>query len=159
MNYLRFLLAFWLLERANAVEEIPSCFTNTTDIFTYLVEAADGSDDVQVVLCPNNVFTIGNLEDGGEFFAVEDGTMPLIAFPRVEYRCGEDGSSANNCVLQGGAIQLWSPPSQAVETLTVQGLTFEDASFVAILLQGFGDVEFVDCVVRVSTLIQEREQP
>lgn len=151
MRFLSLILAlFWPITGVVADEEEP-CYTNTTELFEYLMETADGSEDISVVLCPDTVFSIGNLEDGGDELAVADGTMPLIAFPRVHYLCGEDGSSANSCIVRGGAIQLWSPPGASIGTMLVQGLTFEAATFVSILLQGSGDIEFVDCIIQVRT--------
>lgn len=136
----------WLFQSALAQDT--SCYSNTTELFNFVAGTADGSDEVVVVLCPNSVFTIGNLNDNeGQ---VEGGSMPLIAFPRVQYLCGEDGSSANACVIEGGDIQFWNPPGAAVETVVVSGLTFQEATFVSIYLQGSGQISFIDCIVRVS---------
>ena len=128
-------LSLWLVGSVQA-QNATSCYANTTALFDYLADTATGSEDVVVVLCPNTVFHVGNLNDdqGG----VEDGTMPLIGFPRVQYLCGEDGASTNNCVFQGGEIQFWNPPGAALETLLVSGVTFEGATFVAILLPAAG---------------------
>ena len=147
MNYFGLLVSFFWLYKS-ALAQDTSCFTSTDELFDYLAQEADGSDDITVVLCPDTVFLIGNLDDGSA--AVEDGTMPLIAFPRVTYLCGEDGSSANNCILESGNIQFWNPPGAAVETVLVQGLTFQDATFVSIYLQGSGQISFIDCIIRVS---------
>ena len=140
-----FLLVLWLIGSASA--QNTDCFSDTTDIFQYLAATAFGSDDITVVLCPSTVFRVGDLDDNGG--GVESGSMPLVGFPRVQYLCGEDGASTNNCVVQGGEIQFWNPPGTAVQTLTVSGVTFEGATYVAILLQGTGDITFVDCIVRV----------
>lgn len=151
-HFRTFLLAALGLLHGTAVVVVADehCYTNTTEIFEYLATAADGSEDVTVVLCPDTVFMIGDLDDEGDNLSVQGGTMPLIAFPRVDYLCGDDGSSSNNCVLQGGAIQLWSPPGAALMTASVQGITFSEATFASILLQGSGDVEFEDCIVQVG---------
>ena len=141
-------LSLWHFGSVHA-QNATDCFSNSTELFEYLTDVADGTEDIAVVICPNTVFPVGNLND--EQGGVEDGTMPLIAFPRVSYWCGEDGASTNNCVFQGGGIQFWNPPGAAVETLSVSGVTFEGATFVAILLQGTGDITFVDCIIRVST--------
>lgn len=140
---LLFVLGILLLGCATAQD---TCFSDTNVVFEYLTEVADGSQEISVVLCPGT-FLIGNLDEDPS--GVVDGLMPLIAFPRVRYLCGEDGASTNNCVLKGGQIQFWSPNGAAIET-SVYGVTFEDATYIAILLQGSGQVSFVDCIVRVS---------
>ena len=140
--------SLWLFQ--SSVAQDTSCFTNTTVLFDYLAGVADGSDDITVVLCPDTVFSIGNLDDGAS--QVEGGTMPLIAFPRVRYLCGEDGSSTNNCILENGDIQFWSPPGAAIESVMLQGITFRNATFASILLQGSGQISFIDCIIRVSAV-------
>mmetsp|Transcript_5940 Transcript_5940/g.12194 ORF Transcript_5940/g.12194 Transcript_5940/m.12194 type:complete len:555 (-) Transcript_5940:97-1761(-) len=133
---------FWLCK--SAVAQDTSCFTNTTELFDYLAQVADGSDDITVVLCPDTVFLIGNIDGDSSM----DGTMPLVTFPRVTYLCGEDGSSDNHCILENGDIQFWNPPGAAVGTVVVQGLTFQDATFVSIYLQGSGQISFIDCIIQ-----------
>lgn len=142
-----FVLFAWIVVDSAFAQEA-SCFSNTTELFDFLADTADGSDEIVVILCPNTFFSVGNLND--EIGRVEGGMMPLIGFPRVQYLCGEDGASTNNCVFQGGDIQFWNPPGTAVENLSVSGVTFEGATFVALLLQGTGDINFVDCIIRVS---------
>lgn len=149
MLFAVFLLVLWFLNVALATDP---CFRNTTDVFLYLSDVGHGEDETLIVLCPNTVFSIGNLGESEDELLIEDGMMPLIAFPRVHYLCGTEGSSLNNCTIQGGDIQFWNPPEQhvTVERVTIEGITFQDSNFVAILLQGPSEVVFVDCVVRVS---------
>ena len=147
MKYFALVVSFFWLCKGSLAQD-SSCFTNTTDLFDYLAQVADGSDDIAVVLCPDTVFSIGNIDMDSS--AVEGGTMPLVAFPRVQYMCGEDGSSSNNCIFENGDIQFWNPPGAAVETVLVQGLTFRDATFASIYLQGSGQISFIDCIIRVS---------
>jgi hypothetical protein len=122
------------------------CFSDSTALFDFLTNERNPNVDTTVILCPNTTFDIGNIEDD----EVVDGSMPLIAFPNVQYLCGQEGSSVNNCVLKGGDTQFWNPPGAEIGIVSVRGITFEDASFVSILLQGTGEISFVDCIVRVS---------
>ena len=142
-----FLLLLLSLLRS-VVSEDTFCFTNTTELFSFLSQVVDGSEDVTVILCSGTVFEIGDLDESE--IQVEGGSMPLIAFPRVQYLCGDDGALTNDCIIRGGNTQFWIPPGAEVGTVTVQGLTFEDANFVSIYLQGTGDITFIDCVVKVG---------
>lgn len=146
-----FLLLFELLlvvgPPLTHAQEAP-CFADTTALFDYLTNERNPNEDATVVLCANTIFNIGNIEDD----EVVGGSMPLIAFPNVRYLCGQDGSSANNCVVKGGNTQFWNLPGAEIGSVSVRGITFEDAAFVSILLQGTGEISFVDCIVRVSIL-------
>jgi hypothetical protein len=78
-----------------------SCFSNSTSLFEFLSNDRNPNEDTTVVLCSNTTFYIGNIQDD----EVVGGSMPLVAFPNVVYQCGQDASSANNCVLTGGMLR------------------------------------------------------
>jgi hypothetical protein len=58
-------------------------------------------------MCPDTTISIGTKM--GEDYIYEDGLLPIVAFlPGLEIKCGESGSSKNNCVLHGGQEQIMS---------------------------------------------------
>jgi hypothetical protein len=138
-----------------------SCFRNTTEILVQqTLEATTAADERKVyTLCPNTVFELGPSTVPGKL-------SPLVARSNTLFQCGADGSSANNCVLSGGESQFWSTDtvfdndgdesSAATTNVVVQGITFQDAQHVAILLETAGDVTFIDCIIRVSTTHEEK---
>ena len=62
--------------------------------------------DRRYTICANTTIQIGEpLEPGG--VAYQNGDFPLFVFhPNFSVKCGESGSSINNCVLSGGADML-----------------------------------------------------
>jgi hypothetical protein len=136
-----------------------SCYSNTNDILATL-RSASAQEAKEFVLCPATEFTIGSLAsnaavaDGHYENDYVDGTAPLMARSNTHYKCGESGSSANGCVLKGGNVQFWSHEDTFHEdeatSVVVQGITFEDAQFVALLLENAGSITFIDCIIQVS---------
>jgi len=67
---------------------------------------------------------------------------------------GEDGSSANNCTLVGGLYQVIADErafnKENTINVKVQGFTFKAAGNTGALLVTPGDIEFIDCIFRVS---------
>lgn len=127
-----------------------TCWGNTTLIYQHLVEAPPFSSNTYI-LCPDTVFTIGFTDSQGG--CCDDGDLPLMARTNTKYQCGEDGSSANNCLISGGTSQvlvneLVFAESEAT-SVVMQGLTFSDASMTASMPNQPGDVTFVDCIFMV----------
>ena len=115
-------------------------------------------DLMTYTLCPNTVFEIGEPDDN--LFCCQNGDVPIYARSRSIIRCGEDGSSNNNCTLKGGYIQFLHGPMifrefSAFDVL-LQGITFDDASLYSALLGQQGDVTFEDCIFRVRKLFFKR---
>jgi hypothetical protein len=142
---------------AYVVHAQSSCYRNTTEILVQqtLQVTAEGERNVYT-LCPNTIFQLGPSTTPGK-------QSPLVARSNTLFKCGTDGSSANNCVLSGGESQFWSSETGVFDTdegagesgivatdVVVQGITFQDAQHVAILLEAAGDVTFIDCIIRVS---------
>lgn len=104
------------------------CFTTSLAI----VEAqVTGARDF--VICPNTTIEIGVPTDAA-YTDFVDGDIPLtVVADDVTIKCGEDGKSSNNCVLNGGLIQfvtsavLTQAPGLILTSnnLMVQGLTFK----------------------------------
>ena len=120
----------------------------------------DESTSRTYILCPNTVYELADVLHQGQ--AYSDGQSPLrISKSNVRIRCGEDGSSDNNCILKGGVYQLGffrvsqsdiadleasTATPQRIENVTVQGLTFNSAGTFNILIENEGDLTIADCV-------------
>jgi len=119
------------------------CFESTLDIFTYQIEAPPEEimdDSNPIIICPHTKIRIGrsNNPSVGDFSIVE-GDHPLVAIrPNVTIQCGPDGKRSNNCVLEGGILQVSTMFEQyhpmygtisatpSVDGLTIRGFTFGD---------------------------------
>jgi hypothetical protein len=134
------------------------CFSNTTDIFDHLVDAAPFSTNTYV-LCPDTVYNIGFTDSQGS--CCEDGDLPLMAKTNTKFQCGQDGSSKNNCTLVGGTMQLLITPLTFGETeatnVIIQGITFTKAGLTTTAPALAGDYTFVDCIFEVRMNV-ERER-
>ena len=145
-TYLLFVTVAWLL----TVRGTFGCFSSTLDILDHFATLPNPSPGnvTTVELCSNVIFPIGNQTNDVWL----DGQPPLMARSHTHFKCGSDGSSSRSCILLGGQIQFWSPRTdgdQAVENVVVQGVTFQSADDVAILMENSGDISFVDCIVQV----------
>ena len=102
------------------------CYNSTLAI---LMAQTQGSKDF--ILCPNTTIDIG-VPANPQFTDFINGDFPLLILgDGVTVQCGHDGLSTNNCVLNGGFIQLVSTPNNPLfsdkitsNDLKVQGLTF-----------------------------------
>ena len=121
----------------------------------------DESSARTYILCPNTVYQVADVLHQSQ--AYSDGQSPLrISKSNVRIRCGDDGSSENNCILKGGVYQLGffrvsssdtadleaaSPATRKrLENVTVQGLTFNSAGTFNILIENEGDLTITDCL-------------
>ena len=133
-----------------------SCFANTTQIYEHLTDQPELSFNTYI-LCPNTVFNIGYVDSQGE--CCEDGYLPLTARSNTRFQCGEDGSSANNCTLMGGTIQLMM--SQAAfgdvkaVNVVVEGITFTKAGLSTVPASLAGDLTLLDCIFEVRQTSKE----
>ena len=134
-----------------------SCYDSTGQAMTYLA-SLPSTTPATIELCPHRVYTIGsqtaNIDepnDWASLLASFDGEPPLLARSNTYYKCGSSGSSHENCILLLGQVQFWSAAffDEPVTNVLVQGITFETAQSVAILLEEEGDISFEDCVVKV----------
>jgi hypothetical protein len=128
---------------------VPECYSNTTLLFQAMLSVSS-SVDIVYILCPNTVFNIG-VDDANGVCCV-NGMARLNAKSRSHIKCGESGSSQNNCTLLGGQVQLLSQPQTFGEETTtgvvIQGITFEAAIDMGAVLGSIGDVTFVDCIFK-----------
>jgi hypothetical protein len=125
ISYSLLLASSYLASSAKAQE----CFSSTLAILMAQTQNPPVKD---IVLCPDTTIDIG-LPANAEFTEFVGGDYPLtILHDEVTIRCGEDGSSSNNCSLNGGFVQLVATPNNpffptqiTTNNLMVQGLTFK----------------------------------
>lgn len=122
---------------ARAAEQ-GDCVNDTT--YIYNTEMAlrqagqtgmEGSETRKYVLCPDTKYLIGDYDYGDKAFVGGGAALDLM-LPNVHILCGEDGSSKNNCILEGGETQVFILPDETAEELftnvVVRGLTFKGAT-------------------------------
>jgi hypothetical protein len=88
---------------------------------------------------------------------VVNGMAPLVVRSNTHYVCGDDGSSANSCVLRGGQVQALSSYgmfSEAATNCLFKGITFQNATGAGASLANVGDVTFDDCIFKVRGVAQ-----
>ena len=99
------------------------------------------STPVTYVMCPNTVYLVTDYEY-------------LELNGNASYLCGEDGSSANRCILRGGSLQMaifyFSFDRSRKDNILVSGFTFEKADFFTASIAMHGRSTFRDCIFKVS---------
>ena len=129
----------------------PECYSNLTSVAQR--EAALSTVQVQLgrtyVLCPDTVYFMGTLDPSTSTFV--DGFDAIVPRSNVFYKCGQSGSSANNCRLLGGTFAIISFGGDPVNNnVTFQGLTIESSTTGGVLAAIPGDLHFIDCIIKVS---------
>lgn len=131
----------------------PACFTDINNILQR--ESALTQQEIQTgrtyILCPDNVYFMGRLNQNNGF---DDGFDAIVPRPNVHFKCGESGSSSNNCRLLDGTFPIISVGGDPEHTnVTFQGLTIESSANGGLVAARPGDLNFVDCIFKVSTLL------
>ena len=132
----------------------PECFTNLTEVFEREKEVTNSTIPRMYVLCPNTKFVIGRISPSDGSFV--GGDVPISPRANVHYKCGQDGSSSNNCVLVDGSWQLISFFTQFPEpntNVTIEGITFEAAFGGGLLHANPGTITYIDCIFRVRSKV------
>jgi len=112
---------------------------NTTTLLTDMMLRGFLGLPMDFILCPNTLFTFNDF--GNNEFSL------AVLFNDTTVSCGHNGSSQNNCVLQGGKIHVYV----AANNVNFQGVTFSEAEFVSIVAAGASgqQVHFNDCIWEV----------
>lgn len=110
----------------------------------------------EYILCPDTVYEVG-IGVGGN---IEDGQFPIVVRSNAHVKCGEDGSSANNCVITAGQFAVFLNTYDffgdlSMDNVIIQGITIQDISFagdVPIVCQhNKGSIEFRDIIYRANS--------
>lgn len=129
----------------------PECWDDLDAIFAREISLSPElvlAEPRTYVLCSNTNYFMGN--DPGRNFQFQTGFASLIGRPNVHYKCGDSGSSANNCRLLSGSypIALLDPFDTVNTNVTFQGLTIESSFEFGMLVSKPGDVLLLDCIFR-----------
>jgi len=114
---------------------------------------ADTTQQRTYTVCPGTEFNVGTLDpnnnnelDGGLFFQAK---------PNLRIQCGPDGSSANNCTVVGGTLQVdatdWLGNTEAPYNFALVGFTFMDTDRYNFWGTMPGSITFFDCIFRDNT--------
>ena len=128
------------------------CYTDLRSLNADLMQK-NPFDIETFTLCPNTIFEVG--DNHGVELGFVNGDEPLRPRSNAILRCGESGSSQNNCTIRGGDAQfqmfLSHHPESFRENVLVQGITYESVSptRVALAIVAPGYIEFRDCVFKV----------
>lgn len=126
------------------------CYDNLDAVFF------DISDDDKLfqqklfIICPGTVVDIGFLVMGT---GIDNGQAPIIPRSNTEYRCGENGSVNNKCILRGGDFALIGVPvffrqDLSVNNVLIKGFTFEGQAQYSVFMAVKGDIVIEDCLFR-----------
>jgi hypothetical protein len=129
------------------------CYNNLTNMYND-IKYGDPFKKSVFVVCPDTIYKIGYLDNNNACCDNADEHHPIVIRKNVEYLCGEDGKSSNNCTLVGGRFQLFSIPpdwQESIENVILRGFTFSSAINNAVLIANAGYVLIEDCIIRVST--------
>jgi hypothetical protein len=130
---------------------IRPCYSNLTEI-EHLVSLKDPFIVETYILCPDTIYTMGSFDPITEISI--DGWKPIFTRANSIFQCGEDGKSSNNCILTGGAVQIFHEVvtfnREDKNNVVIKGITFEDAKTGGVVLAAPGDITLIDCIFRVS---------
>jgi hypothetical protein len=120
------------------------CF-NDLDTLIKVMDENDLLVAATYVLCPNTTF---DMYCQKTFYW---GPCPRVIYPRANTRiiCGEDGSSANHCLVQGGAQVLFMKLQEREQNVKIMGITFDSSKDTPVMLIETGNFMFIDCVFSV----------
>jgi hypothetical protein len=145
------LTAFACLAKHVTGQNATKCYTNLTVIDEEERSVTDLEAVRTYILCADTPFVTGFVTNNGDILG---GQTPLTLRKNMHILCGETGSSANNCVIATGSYALTSleanfdPPT--VNTgVVVQGVTFDNAATIGMLIAFPGEFKFIDCIYTV----------
>jgi hypothetical protein len=129
----------------------PDCYTDLNIVHQRERNTRDVSTVRTYVLCPDTEYVLGRTNAQGEIIGGFNAFAPR---PNVHYKCGDDGSSANNCIIRDGDLAIASIAGDPVHSNVVfEGLTIEENYFAGAFFNRPGDITFVDCIFRVCRLV------
>ncbi len=128
---------------------LASCYTNLTEIFVSEGNVVDAAVPRTYTLCANTEFTLAVFTQQG----LVGGNQPIQPMANSHYKCGDSGSSSNNCTFVSGSVGVAIAPNAYSEPLvnsTIQGITFTGLNLYGVAAQAGGQIAFIDCIFRVS---------
>lgn len=153
------ILLLGLLVTVSAQPECVNMLRNVTEIEINFTDLPRGRRTY--TMCPNHVYKPSRLNRTGEsldeFFPGDD--YPLVVRSRATVKCGIDGKSSNNCVIDGTGtwgvlIDSFAIPSPELDrqSIVLQGFTFRgfvnprEPNTVLFFVAPQGGVTLQDCI-------------
>ena len=138
---------------------VGQCDTNLNAIRLREINA-DTSVQRTYTICPGTELQIGTLDPnkGNEL----TGNTFFQAKTNLRIQCGPDGSSANNCTVIGGTIQVdgtdFLGNTEPAYNFELSGFTFVDTDRYNYWGNMPGSITFFDCIFRVSLLFESKQR-
>jgi hypothetical protein len=154
-------------EEEEALATFPyECFRSTMQM---LVAQYENPEQNRFIMCPNTRIQLGVMNDpaNGDYTIGNGDIMLVISRDNVEVVCGDDGRVENNCVMDGGFVQvllqqgligpnkdLLYETAPTVDNTTIRGMTFTGELFKdpfvggsSIVMSHKGqNIRLIDCV-------------
>ena len=136
-----------------SLSKAQDCLTTTEELAELEEVVTDYSILREYVFCEHTVFNIGGFVD---YFETAFTGSPMIHLrPNLHIKCGQSGSRANNCLVDGGSIQVdgsmfYGIQNEFLDNVMIQGVTFVSAEKHSVFANKPGNVFFKDCEFRVS---------
>jgi hypothetical protein len=148
------------------------CYWNNNDLIGAQI---NNPDQKRFIMCPGTHTKIGRMEDpaNGKTNITNGDVMMMILRDNIEVLCGENGSVENNCVLDGGFLQVLLQrvddddiipvgTGARVDTVLIRGMTFTGDIFIDPFVGGASivashpgeNIRFVDCRWENMTALQ-----
>jgi hypothetical protein len=134
----------------------PSCYQNINTItLREGLQTASNLLELRTYTLCSGTYSIGTLDFDNELVALSGQDMlPLRS--NLHIKCGETGSRGNNCIINGGDVQVdgtsfYTIPGGTVENVILEGITFTGSMKHMVWINKPGDVLFKDCVFRVRS--------
>jgi hypothetical protein len=118
-----------------------SCLGTIIQLLTLLKERGNNvSTPATYIMCPNTTY----YPKDGELFFLNG---------NAQYLCGASGSSANNCIVTGGFVQVLvidgSYNQANKDSILMSGFTFTQSGTISGAIAAKGKFTFRDCIFRV----------
>jgi hypothetical protein len=156
-SFVPFVVLAAVLHGGNA--QLTGCVSSLAEIFLVeqpLVDDADTTTVRTYTLCPNTTFQPGRVnQETGE---ISGGDFPLVCRRNCRIKCGDNGSSDNNCSIDGvaGTYGIFMIPYLVFEdkpedasNIIVEGVTVEgfkgSGQIPTLAASPKGAVTFKDC--------------
>lgn len=129
------------------------CIDSIAELEYYESRVSSFATVRQYILCEDTYFDAGALHP---FYGTKLSNSTMLHLrPNLHIQCGATGRRENNCHVRYGDIHIdgtsfYGVPSEPLENVVIEGVTFIDSRKHVAFIDKPGDVEFRDCVFRVS---------
>ena len=147
------------LQSSLFVDVYGQCIPSINELETAESQVTDFSVERQYILCPQSTYTIGRQDYFGTLL-FETGSHMIRLRPNLHIQCGDTGERSNNCVINGGTVQVdgtsffdgSTAGSTVLSNVKVTGLTFTNVEKYHVWIDQPGEVAFRDCAFQVRKI-------